>query len=143
MRAPSAETASRRVDVFFYGLFMDETLLRAQGLQPQGVEQATVEGFALQIGQRATLVPSADRTVHGVLFSLTLAELNKLYSDPSVAAYRPHAVLARLPDGQSVPALCYSLPNPPPSEADSEYAVKLRAVAEKVRLPRDYIDSLR
>ena len=71
------------------------------------------------------------------MFSLTLAELNKLYSDPSVAAYRPHAVLARLSDGHSVPALCYSLPNPPPSEANSEYAVKLRAVAEKVGLPRD------
>ena len=134
---------SRRVDVFFYGLFMDETLLRAQGLEPQGLERATVEGFALQIGQRATLVPSADRTVQGVLFSLTLAELNKLYSDPSVAAYQPHAVLARLPDGQSVPALCYSLPNPPPPEPNPEYVAKLRAIAEKVRLPRDYIDSLR
>ena len=122
---------------------MDETLLRAQGLEPQGVEQATVEGFALQIGQRATLVPSADRTVQGVMFSLTLAELNKLYSDPSVAAYKPHAVLARLPDGQSVPALCYSLPHPPPSEPNPEYVSKLRATAEKVRLPRDYIDSLR
>ena len=139
----SAETVSRRVDVFFYGLFMDESLLRAQGLEPQGVERATVEGFALQIGQRATLVPSADRTVQGVMFSLTLAELNKLYSDPSVAAYRPHAVLARLADGQSVPALCYSLPNPLPSEPNPEYVSKLRAIAEKVRLPRDYIDSLR
>jgi hypothetical protein len=111
----SAETASRRVDVFFYGLFVDKSLLRAQGLQPQGGEQATVEGFALQIGRRATLVPSGNRTVHGVMFSLTLAELNKLYSDPSVAAYMPHAVLARLPDGQPVPALCYSLriPRPP------------------------------
>jgi Gamma-glutamyl cyclotransferase, AIG2-like len=139
----ATDTASRRVDVFFYGLFMDETLLRAQGLEPQGAEQATVRGFALRIGQRATLVPGADGTVHGMVFSLTLAELSKLYSEPSVEAYRPHAVLARLSDGHSVPALCYSLPNPPPSEANSEYAVKLRAVAEKIRLPRDYIDSLR
>ena len=137
------DTASRRVDAFFYGLFMDETLLRAQGLDPQGAEHAAVHGFALRIGQRATLVPSADGTVHGMVFSLTLAELSKLYSEPSVEAYRPHAVLVRLSDGHSVPALCYSLPNPSSSGTNPEYAVKLRAVAEKVRLPRDYIDSLR
>ena len=133
---------SRRVDAFFYGLFMDETLLRAQGLEPQGAEQAAVHGFALRIGQRATLVPSADDTVHGMVFSLTLAELSKLYSEPSVEAYRPHAVLARLSDGHSVPALCYSLPNPSPSDANPEYVAKLRAAAERVRLPREYIDSL-
>ena len=135
--------ASRRVDVFFYGLFMDESILRDQGLQPQRAEQASVDGFALQIGQRATLVPSAGSSVHGMVFSLTLAELSRLYSEPSVQAYRPHAVLARLPDGQSVPALCYSLPSPSQSEANPAYAATLRAVAEKVRLPREYIDSLR
>jgi hypothetical protein len=139
----ATDTPSRRVDVFFYGLFMDETILRAQGLEPQGAEQASVEGFALQIGQRATLVPSAGSSVHGMVFSLTLSELSRLYSEPSVQAYRPLAVLARLPDGQSVPALCYSLPNPSPSEGNLEYAAKLRAVAEKVRLPREYIESLR
>jgi hypothetical protein len=31
----------RRVEVFFYGLFMDEELLRGKGLEPEGGECAT------------------------------------------------------------------------------------------------------
>jgi hypothetical protein len=31
----------RRVEVFFYGLFMDEELLRGKGLEPEGGERAT------------------------------------------------------------------------------------------------------
>jgi len=30
---------SRRADVFFYGLFMDQELLRSKGLEPESVEQ--------------------------------------------------------------------------------------------------------
>jgi len=47
----------RRVEVFFYGLFMDEELLRGKGLEPEGGEIAAIDGFALRIGQRAALVP--------------------------------------------------------------------------------------
>jgi hypothetical protein len=46
----------RRVEVFFYGLFMDEELLRGKGLEPEGGEIAAIDGFALRIGQRAALV---------------------------------------------------------------------------------------
>jgi hypothetical protein len=34
---------ARRVDVFFYGLFMDQDLLRGKGLEPQEAEAAAVE----------------------------------------------------------------------------------------------------
>jgi DNA-binding IclR family transcriptional regulator len=136
------ESGSRRVDVFFYGLFMDAAILRSQGVTPENPEQATVADFAIRIGQRATLVPSASGRVHGMLFSLTLAELDKLYSEPSVQTYKPHAVTARLADGHVVAALCYSLPGPQSSETNPEYAAKLRAVADKVGLPTEYIESL-
>jgi len=48
----------RRVEVFFYGLFMDEELLRGKGLEPEGGEISAIDGFALRIGQRAALVQS-------------------------------------------------------------------------------------
>jgi len=48
----------RRVEVFFYGLFMDEELLRGKGLEPEGGEIAVIDGFALRIGHRAALVQS-------------------------------------------------------------------------------------
>jgi hypothetical protein len=61
----------RRVEVFFYGLFMDEELLRGKGLEPEGGEIAAIDGFALRIGQRAALVPTPGAKVYGLVFSLT------------------------------------------------------------------------
>jgi len=92
----------RRADVFFYGLFMDEDLLRGKGLKPEGAELAAVDGLALRIGQRAALVPSAGAQVYGVIMSLTLSELDRLYSEPSVQAYQPQAVLAQLTSGGTI-----------------------------------------
>ena len=84
-----SEVSARRADVFFHGLFMDVELLRQKGLEPKGVELATVDGFALRIGERAALVPVAGARVHGVVMSLTPSELDQLYSVPSVQAYKP------------------------------------------------------
>jgi hypothetical protein len=135
--------STRRAEVFFYGLFMDADLLRARGLEPRGTELAAVDGFALRIGQRAALVPAAGSRVHGVVISLTLSELDSLYSEPSVQAYQPQAVLARLSDGSVIAALCYNLAQPPaPGERNPEYAAKLRAVAQKVGLPAEYVRSI-
>lgn len=134
---------TRRVDVFFYGLFMDVALLRSKGLDPQGVEMASVDGFRVRIGQRAALLAESGHRVHGLVMSLTLAELDRLYAEPSVAAYQPQAVLARLKSGAMIPALCYNLAEPPAaSERNPAYAAKLRDVATHVGLPADYIASI-
>ncbi|HEU4680677.1 MAG TPA: gamma-glutamylcyclotransferase family protein [Gemmatimonadales bacterium] len=134
---------SRRTDVFFYGLFMDQDLLRAKGLAPQNAELAAVPGFELRIGQRAALVPRVSSRVHGVIVSLTLAVLERLYSEPSVQAYEPQAVLVHLASGGVVAAVCYNLSEPPsPSEHNPEYAIRLRAIGKKVGLPIEYLDSL-
>lgn len=133
----------RRADVFFYGLFMDEELLRSKGLQPEGAEPAAVDDVALRIGLRAALVPTPGGRVYGLVFSLTLSELDRLYSEPSVQAYRPQAVLAQLASGGVVAALCYNLPQPPlPAERNPEYAAKLRALAHKIGLPSEYVASI-
>ena len=133
----------RRADVFFYGLFMDEELLRGKGLQPEGGELASVDGLALRIGQRAALVPTPGARVHGLVMSLTISELDRLYAEPSVQAYKPQAVLAQLASGGVIAALCYNLSQPPAAtERNPEYATKLRAVAQKVGLPAEYVASL-
>ena len=134
---------SRRADVFFYGLFMDADLLRSQGVLPEGGELASVPGFALHIGQRATLVPRAGARVHGLVFSLTLSELKRLYAEPSVRAYVPQAVLAELAGGGVIAALCYNLPQPPAgTERNPEYLAQLRALGQRVGLPAEYLSSL-
>ena len=133
----------RRADVFFYGLFMDEDILRAKGLDVERAELAAVDGLALRIGRRAALAPTPGGRVHGVVFSMTLSELDRLYSEPSVQTYRPQAVLAQLASGGVIAALCYNLPQPPsPTERNPEYAAKLREVAQKVGLPAEYVASI-
>ena len=121
---------------------MDEALLRSKGVDPQNQRLASVENFKLTIGERATLIPAAGETVHGVLFSLTHQEIDSLYEDASVAAYRPEAVLATLEDGSAVPALCFNLPEPNSTEGNSEYAAKLKELAQRIGLPADYIAAI-
>jgi hypothetical protein len=135
---------SRPIDVFFYGLFMDAEALRANGFHPVNSRQACVSGMALQIGRRATLIPDPARCVHGFVIGLSHTEVERLYAEPSVAAYRPEAVMAELVDRSCIPALCFNLPPSDEAvEANPEYAEKLRAVAGRLGLPADYTASIR
>ena len=63
----------RRVEVFFYGLFMDEELLRGKGLEPEGDEIAAIDGFGLRVGQRAALVPTPWRFASSLRMRITAA----------------------------------------------------------------------
>jgi hypothetical protein len=138
------ETEVRRIDVFFYGLFMDDALLREKGINPVNRRMASVENFSLVIGARATLVPYTGRTVHGVLFSLIHTEVDALYAETSASVYRPEAVSARVADGSVVPALCFNLPTLPSiDERNPQYVSKLRELAERIGLPPDYMASIR
>ena len=133
----------RRVEVFFYGLFMDADALREKGFHPADARQASVEGMALLLGERATLVPQNGGSVHGMLMSLTHAEVDRLYAEPSVAAYRAEPVLAALRDGGIVAALCFNLPAVPAGvRSNPEYAAKLRVAAKKMGLPDTYIANI-
>ncbi len=140
------EAEVRRIDVFFYGLFMDDGILREKGMNPGNRRMAFVENFSLVIGARATLVPCPSRTAHGVLFSLTHGEVDKLYSEASVSVYRPEAVSAQLADGSVIPALCFNLPVPPSPlsirERNPQYVSKLRELADRIGLPPSYVSSI-
>lgn len=135
--------AERRIDVFFYGLFMDEQLLVGKGVRPADIRPAAVPGFALRIGARAALVPTPRGQVHGLLMKLTHEEIERLYSETSVQAYRPEPVLAIVPGGDPVAALCYNLPEAPSTtERNPEYVAKLRSLAQRVGLPDNYVGSI-
>jgi hypothetical protein len=143
MRAPEMDSSSRRVDVFFYGLFMGAELLQGMGIKPANIRIASAPGFALRIGQRATLTPDPDRRVYGVLMGLTHNEVDRLYSQKSVSLYRPEAIIAELADGSYVPALCFNLPVVPNAqEANPDYARQLRDLGHRLGLPSDYVDSI-
>ena len=133
----------RRVDGFFYGLFMDADILRESRILPERPRRAFVEGFRLLIGQRATLVPVPGARAYGMVFALTHDDLESLYGVPGLEQYRPEAVLAQSLEGEALPALCYNLREAPgPDEANPDYAARLRAALCKLDFPPDYIASV-
>lgn len=133
----------RRVDAFFYGLFMDLDVLREGGAAPTDPRRAYLDGFALRIGRRATLLPAAGARVYGMLYALTHAELEGLYTAPGLQEYRPEAVLTRPLDGAPVPALCYNLGEAPsPDERNPEYAARLQHALRKLDFPHEYVASI-
>ena len=135
--------SERRIDAFFYGLFMDGDLLRKAGVEPTNPRRAYVDGFALRIGQRATLVPSAGSRAYGMLFALTHAELDRLYATPGLEQYHPEAVLAQPLVGTPLPALCYNLREAPqPHERNSDYAAQLQQVLRVLDFPSAYVASV-
>ncbi len=134
----------RRIDVFFYGLFMDAGLLQSKGVTPMNPRVASVRGFTLRVGERATLIPDPGGQVYGILMAVSHADIDRLYSDPSVSAYRPEAVVAYLSNGSPVPALCFNLPaGPGPSGANLDYAERLRELGRRLGFPSGYIEDIR
>ena len=65
---------------------MDPEALEAKGMRPSDIRPAFVDHVALVMGKRATLVPRGEGRVHGMIMTLSHAEVEVLYSEPSVAA---------------------------------------------------------
>jgi len=134
---------NRRVDGFFYGLFMDVEVLRESQVTALEPRRAYVDGYGLRIGRRATLVPSEGSRAYGMVFALTHDDLDRLYSPPGFLDYRPEAVLVCTLDGGTLPALCYNLVEPPgPDEANADYAARLRETLGILEFPPEYIASI-
>ncbi len=136
--------SERRIDGFFYGLFMDTGILRAAGVaEPANPRRAFVDDFALRIGQRATLVPMAGARAYGMLFALTHSELDLLYAAPGLEAYRAEAIVAQAYSGIPTPALCYNLRDPPlADEWNPGYASRLQDVLAGLDFPQEYVASV-
>ena len=132
-----------RREVFFYGLYMDPDELRAQGIEAGTGRRAHVDGFALRIGARATLVPSAGGCVHGMVHALAPDDVRRLYGQPGLEDYRPEGVLAWIDGRTPRPAVTFRLAHAPaPHERNDEYARRLQDVLARLGFPRPYIESL-
>lgn len=125
-------------DIFFYGLFMDESLLRAKGVEPRLPRKAVVPNYQLRIGQRAMLCEQPSAKAFGVVYALTDVEIDLLYDAPGLEMYRPEAVVATFEDGSSNTVTTYNLQDTTGTdEPNLEYAEKLRVVFERLGFPTD------
>ena len=130
--------------IFFYGLYMDATLLEEMSLRPKTVGVSKLDGYKIQIGERATLVPAPGHTSYGVLLDLPAKEASAIYSRPEVDDYRPDTVEAvLLSDDSQHQALCYVLPKEKlGADTNTEYVYKLATLAGELGLPPEYVQDI-
>jgi Gamma-glutamyl cyclotransferase, AIG2-like len=127
------------MDIFFYGLFMDEEVLRAKGIEPRERRRAVVPGYRLKIGQRATLVPYFLGQAYGMVFALTDREIESLYSESGLEKYRPQSVMAFFENGSVANVTAFVLDDKQsPEEPNNEYVDKLRRILSKLGFPSDF-----
>ena len=131
------------MNVFFYGLFMDESLLAKKGILPGSSAVGHVDGFALRIGERAALLRSAGARAYGIMMNISDNAAKELYAERSVADYVPEPVTVNLSDGSEVEAICYNLPEEKITGTNKDYAASLLELAARLEFPESYLDEIR
>jgi len=135
---------SEEVTVFFYGLFMDESLLAAKGITPSRATIGYVDGYRLRIGRRATLVPDRTNKAYGVLMALRTEDVRTLYSEESVVDYVSESVSVVLSDGTLESAVCYNLPERKlEGTTNLDYVRSLLLLADRLEFPESYLQHIR
>lgn len=130
------------IAVFFYGLFMDETLLKEKGFHPTKPVLGYVEGYALKIGERATLVKSPGQRTYGATMSLSKEELDSLYGESSVVDYLPEDIIVTTFKNEPLKVVVYNLPLEKLAGKNKQYAQLLVNTARALRLPKEYIQEI-
>ena len=121
-------------DVFFYGLYMDEEILKSKGVIPRNKRIAVANGYKLKIGNMATLLKDENSSAHGMLYSLTHAEIYQLYAGSGLDTYVSEAILVES-EGKELAVLCCNLlEEPKEDESNEEYFCKLVTCMEKYNL---------
>lgn len=133
----------RRIDVFFYGLFMDEAILHKNGLKPAMLRKAYLEDYTLKIGNRASLIPAKGKKAYGLVIKVDETATLKLYTESSVADYVPEAVKVVTTTGVQVNATCYNLPLAHITGTNTAYAQALYVLARSLDFPEDYLEHIK
>jgi hypothetical protein len=127
MRSAPDNSPNRTISVFFYGLYMDPDVLKGKNVEPRDGRPAVAEGYSLRIGQKATLLRMRGAAASGMVYSITHAELDRLYWGAGLTEYRAEPLLVRTLDGEFIPAVCCNLLQAPAEhEENPEYAQSLR-----------------
>lgn len=131
------------MNVFFYGLFMDEQLLASKGIAARNAAVGYADGFRLRIGERATLQRCAGARAYGVMMEVSSDDLMELYAERSVADYEPESLTVELLDGRSAEASCYNLPPDKVTGTNKSYAEALLKLAKQLGFPESYLGQIR
>ena len=135
-----------KVWTFFYGSYINLSVLKEVDLIPERYETAKLSGFDIHIRPLANLVRSDRHCVYGILAKATHDELKRLYAHAEQVlggVYLPEAVLTETRDGDWRPALCYIAPSMNPEPAADEYVDRIVKPAKEHGFPEWYIERLK
>ena len=131
------------MEVFFYGLFMDVTILTKNGITPSNPRRGYLNDYALKIGNRASLIPCKNERSYGIVMTIDHDAIHKLYADASVSDYIPEEVNIITNTNESITATCYNLPSESLSGTNESYAISLYKLAKQLGFPDDYLAKIK
>lgn len=136
-----------KIWVFFFGAYINFSVLREVDLIPEEYRVATLSGFELTVAPTATLKEKPGSTVWGIIATATHEELRRLYVDHAKiflgGDYFPRAVTVTDLNNNIIPALCYICDDMKPRPAAADYIELITRPAEEYGFPKDYIDMIR
>ena len=119
---------NRLHDVFFYGLYMDEEILKSKNIPIRNQRSGYIKNYALRVGNLATLVRSENSRAYGMVYAITQDEVYSLYEGVGLDAYVTEALLCTFSDGSQIAVLCKNLAQAPnEDESNDEYFSKLKS----------------
>ncbi len=127
--------------VFFYGSYINRSVLKEVGVEPDHWEIARLSGYDIRIKPRANLVRAEPGMVYGILATATHVELEKLYSHALEVlgeVYKPEAIMAETTEGHWRPALCYISHTMQERTTDPEYLARILKPAKAYGFPAWY-----
>jgi hypothetical protein len=130
------------MEVFFYGLFMDQSILLKNGLHPANPRIGYLPDYALKIGDRASLIPQKNEKSYGIVMTVDPGAIHRLYAEASVADYLPEEVHIVTKTKDVLTATCYNLPVETLSGTNPSYALTLYKLAKKKGFPIDYLKQI-
>ena len=138
-------TPERRVWTFFYGSFMNPNVLAQAEVHPTAPQRGRLDGWDIEIRPRATLVPSNERCVYGILAQVSHPELDRLYAKDwfGFGTYLPEAVIVSDGEGKHVSAICYIAWSMEGGKPTDEYLQKILSTAVVHEFPDWYIERIK
>lgn len=137
---------ARKIQVFFYGSFMNLAVLKEAGLPKRPFAPATLLGFELHIAPLATLVDAGDGVVYGILANFTHDELELLYDKYGKTLtdnpYQSEPVIVHTRGGKWVAALTHLTSDIQGGDPAPEYLESIRKAAADYGFPRWYQDHI-
>lgn len=136
-----------KIWVFFFGAYINFSVLREVDLIPEEFRVATLSGYRLNIQPSATLSREPGSTVWGIIATATHEELRRLYVDHAKiflgGDYFPRAVNVTDLNDNIIPALCYTCDELKQKPADPNYIEQIARPAEEYGFPKEYVEMIR